>query len=43
MSRDTLTITDNRSGKQYELPIDNGTIKAMDCDRLSCQMMILVL
>ncbi|HZE70750.1 MAG TPA: citrate synthase [Pyrinomonadaceae bacterium] len=30
MSRDTLTITDNRSGKQYELPIDNGTIKAMD-------------
>jgi citrate synthase len=27
---DTLTITDNRTGKQYELPIENGTIKAMD-------------
>jgi citrate synthase len=30
MSADTLTITDNRTGKQYELPIENGTIKAMD-------------
>src|SRR5258705_12338262 len=30
MSGDTLTITDNRSGKQYEIPIENGTIKAMD-------------
>jgi citrate synthase len=27
---DTLTITDNRTGKQYELPIQDGTIKAMD-------------
>jgi len=27
---DTLTITDNRTGKQYELPITDGTIKAMD-------------
>jgi citrate synthase len=27
---DTLTITDNRTGKQYELPIQNGTIRAMD-------------
>ncbi|MEK7251134.1 MAG: citrate synthase [Bacteroidota bacterium] len=27
---DTLTITDNRTGKQYEIPIDNGTIKAID-------------
>jgi citrate synthase len=26
----TLTITDNRTGKQYELPIEDGTIKAMD-------------
>ena len=26
----TLTITDNRTGKQYELPIADGTIKAMD-------------
>lgn len=30
MSADTLTITDNRTGKQYELPITDGTIKAMD-------------
>jgi citrate synthase len=30
MSNNSLTITDNRTGKQYELPIENGTIKAMD-------------
>ena len=30
MSADTLTITDNRTGKQYELPIADGTIKATD-------------
>jgi citrate synthase len=30
MSENTLTITDNRTGKQYQLPIQNGTIKAMD-------------
>jgi citrate synthase len=27
---DTLTITDNRTGKQYQLPIQDGTIRAMD-------------
>jgi citrate synthase len=27
---DTLTITDNRTGKHYELPIEHGTIRAMD-------------
>jgi citrate synthase len=27
---DTLTITDNRTGKQYELGIEHGTIRAMD-------------
>jgi citrate synthase len=27
---DTLTITDNRTGKTYELPIQDGTIRAMD-------------
>ncbi len=27
---DTLTITDNRTGAQYEIPIQNGTIRAMD-------------
>jgi citrate synthase len=30
MAAETLTITDNRTGKQYEIPIENGTIKAMD-------------
>ena len=30
MSGNSLTITDNRTGKQYEVGIDNGTIKAMD-------------
>src|SRR5471032_1168558 len=27
---DTLTVTDNRTGKQYELPIKDGAIRAMD-------------
>jgi citrate synthase len=27
---DSLTITDNRTGKSYELPISDGTIRAMD-------------
>jgi citrate synthase len=27
---ETLSITDNRTGKAYELPIDHGTIRAMD-------------
>src|SRR5690348_6156030 len=29
-SRDTLTITDNRTGKSYDVPIANGTIRAVD-------------
>lgn len=28
--RDTLSITDNRTGKQYEIPIQNDTIRALD-------------
>ena len=28
--RDTLTITDNRTGKQYEIPITKSTIRAVD-------------
>jgi citrate synthase len=27
---ETLTITDNRTGKQYEIPIQDGAIRAMD-------------
>ena len=30
MGKDSLTITDNRTGKTYEIPIARGTIKAMD-------------
>jgi len=30
MSKDTLSITDNRTGKTYEVPIKNGNIRAMD-------------
>lgn len=30
MSQDSLTIKDNRTGKTYELPVADGTIKAMD-------------
>jgi len=31
---DTITITDNRTGKQYELPIQDGAIKAMDLRKI---------
>jgi citrate synthase len=30
MSKESLTITDNRTGKNYEVPIRNGTIQAME-------------
>jgi citrate synthase len=30
MSENTLTITDNRTGKQYEIPIEDDTIRAID-------------
>ena len=30
MSKDTLSITDNRTGKTYELEIKDGTIRALD-------------
>ena len=26
MAKDTLTITDNRTGKQYEIPIEDGGV-----------------
>jgi citrate synthase len=31
---DTLSITDNRTGKTYELPIQDGTIRAMDLRKI---------
>jgi citrate synthase len=30
MSKETLSITDNRNGKTYELPITDGTIRSLD-------------
>ncbi|MEI2702727.1 MAG: citrate synthase [Baekduia sp.] len=30
MPEETLTVTDNRTGKTYEVPITDGTVKAMD-------------
>ena len=30
LGRETLTVTDNRTGKTFELPIKNGAIKALD-------------
>ncbi|TCJ16209.1 citrate synthase [Rubrobacter taiwanensis] len=29
-AKDTLTVTDNRTGKQYEVEITDGTVRAMD-------------
>ena len=34
MSSNTLTITDNRTGKNYDLPIENDTIKALDLRKI---------
>ena len=31
---DTLTITDNRTGKQYEVSIKDGVIKATDLKQI---------
>src|SRR5688572_32599552 len=31
---DTLTVTDNRTGETYEVPITDGTVKAMDFRRM---------
>ncbi|PTL36976.1 citrate (Si)-synthase [Candidatus Methylomirabilis limnetica] len=31
---DSLTVIDNRTEKKYEIPIENGTIKAMDLRRI---------
>jgi citrate synthase len=34
MAQDTLTITDNRTGQNYTLPVENGTIRAMDLRKI---------
>jgi citrate synthase len=30
VSKESLTVTDNRTGKNYEIPVADGTIRAMD-------------
>jgi citrate synthase len=35
--KNTLTITDNRTGKQYEIPIDHDTIRATDLRQIRLQ------
>ena len=30
MAKETVTLIDNRTGKSYEFPIENGTIRALD-------------
>ena len=37
MSRESLTITDNRTGKTYEVPIEHETIRAMDLRQIKVQ------
>jgi citrate synthase len=34
---DTLTITDNRTGKEYEVPIEDGTIRATELRKIKTQ------
>jgi citrate synthase len=34
MAKDSLTVTDNRTGKSYELPITEGTIRATDLRKI---------
>ena len=34
---DTLTITDNRTGRQYEVPITDGTIRAIDLRQIKVE------
>ena len=33
-ARDSLTITDNRTGKEYEVPIEDGTIRALELRKI---------
>ncbi|MGD0792088.1 MAG: citrate synthase [Terriglobales bacterium] len=34
MPQDSLTITDNRTGQSYTVPVENGTIRAMDLRKI---------
>ena len=34
MGANTLSVTDNRTGKEYTIPIESGTIRAMDLRKI---------
>jgi citrate synthase len=34
MARDSLTVTDNRTGRTFEIPIQNGAIRAIDLKQI---------
>jgi citrate synthase len=34
MAKESLTVTDNRTGKQYDLPIEHDTIRAVDLGQI---------
>ena len=34
MVKDTLSVTDNRTGKQYELSVTDGSINATDLSKI---------
>ncbi len=34
MSQNSLTITDNRTGKTYEIPVTDGTVRALDLRKI---------
>ncbi|MGF1464533.1 MAG: citrate synthase [Sandaracinaceae bacterium] len=37
MAEETLTVTDNRTGRTYVLPVENGTIRAMDLRQIKVE------
>ena len=37
MAEDTLTITDNRTGREYTLPVTDGTIRATDLQQIQVE------
>jgi citrate synthase len=37
MASDSLTVTDNRTGKTYELPIEDGTVRGLDLRQIKVE------
>ena len=38
MATSTLTITDNRTGRSYEVPVASGTIRAIDLRQIKVEL-----